>query len=227
MEKSNNWNETRTNMRQERKLQVLRVAITLFKEQGIEPCTLADIADRAGVGIASLYRYFKTRQDLVIAAAGMYWQEEFEDLYKKHQDEANRLPTGRERSLRILETFLEIYDNHPEFLRFLEQFDQYVVREKVAEADLGDYDRIIGSFRNILEQAVVEGIADGSVRSEVPVALFCSATLKGLISLAQKMVSRAVIIPSDRALDGRAELHVLIDMARSYLTSGRSSPGSR
>ncbi len=49
------------------RLALLDAARELFGEQGLE-APLEEVATRAGVGIATLYRRFPTRQDLVVAA---------------------------------------------------------------------------------------------------------------------------------------------------------------
>lgn len=49
------------------RLAVLDAARAVFGEQGLE-APLEEVAARAGVGIATLYRRFPTRQDLVVAA---------------------------------------------------------------------------------------------------------------------------------------------------------------
>lgn len=218
------WNEVRLGIKEQRKQQVVREAIRLFKEQGFDRPTFQDIADRAGIGVASMYRYFKTRQDLIIASAELYWDEEIRQMYRRFAESAEAIPTGLGRCVRILELFLELYGNHPEFLRFLEVFDRFVVDQKISDTQLKDYDTLIASHRTILESAVNEGLKDGSVRAGIDVPLFCSGVLQTLIALSQKLISRKVIVPSDRRLDGEAELRLVIDMARAYLSPG-SPPG--
>lgn len=49
--------------------ELARVAIGLFAERGYEAVSMADIADAAGVGRRSLFRYFPTKADLVWGGA--------------------------------------------------------------------------------------------------------------------------------------------------------------
>ena len=41
---------------------ILDVAFELFATRGIEPVTMNDIAQKAKIGVASLYRYFETKE---------------------------------------------------------------------------------------------------------------------------------------------------------------------
>ena len=54
---------------------ILQAAIQLHDAQGVAPTTLSDIAKRAGLGQATLYRHFPTLGDLVHACGAHVWQE--------------------------------------------------------------------------------------------------------------------------------------------------------
>lgn len=58
-----------------RKEEVLKVAYKLFVEHSIERVSMQKIADVSGVGIASVFRYYANKNDLVIAVSGYVWKE--------------------------------------------------------------------------------------------------------------------------------------------------------
>lgn len=60
--------ELRADARRNRE-ELLEVARQVIREQGVD-ASLRDIARRAGVGIATLYRHFPTRDDLIAAIVG-------------------------------------------------------------------------------------------------------------------------------------------------------------
>jgi AcrR family transcriptional regulator len=47
---------------------ILRAVIELIDEHGYDRLTIQDVADRAGVGLATIYRRWPTKQDLVVEA---------------------------------------------------------------------------------------------------------------------------------------------------------------
>jgi TetR/AcrR family fatty acid metabolism transcriptional regulator len=51
----------------ERKGQILNSAIKIFGEKGFQNATIAEIAKDAGVGDATIYEYFKNKEDLMLA----------------------------------------------------------------------------------------------------------------------------------------------------------------
>lgn len=52
---------------------VKQAALACFVENGIDKTTIRDIAHRAGLTERSVYRYFATKDELVVAAAFLYW----------------------------------------------------------------------------------------------------------------------------------------------------------
>ena len=60
-------------IREQNKQRVVQAALDVFVCQGIAGTTVADIARAAGVTERSVYRYYKTKLDLVQAAAYLYY----------------------------------------------------------------------------------------------------------------------------------------------------------
>lgn len=65
--RADDWQKTRD--------RILQATMQLHDEKGVVPTTFADIAKRAGIGQATLYRHFPTPGDLVRACGGHVWQE--------------------------------------------------------------------------------------------------------------------------------------------------------
>ena len=59
---------------EQRTQQILHTALKLFCEKGIEDTSVEEIAKAAGVGPATIYRYFETKAELAISAGIAYWQ---------------------------------------------------------------------------------------------------------------------------------------------------------
>lgn len=73
---------------------ILDSAYDLFSERGYHSTTLQEIADRAGVGVSSLYSYFPSKIHLLYAVVEPWYKEAFERLEKrvaKHKAPRERL----------------------------------------------------------------------------------------------------------------------------------------
>ena len=97
---------------------ITRVAADLFLSKGIAGVTIKDITSVVGVGEATVYRYFGTKQNLVVKAAGRMADEihaTYFDLSAEH--------TGLGKLQAFYGSFLRIYREHPEYYRFIFEFD--------------------------------------------------------------------------------------------------------
>ncbi len=65
-----------TRMKKEaRRSQILDIALSIVHTKGIHSLTLREIADRAGVSEAALFRHFKSKEDIVDSLASMVFEE--------------------------------------------------------------------------------------------------------------------------------------------------------
>ena len=88
-------------------------AIALIAERGFDQTTLRDVATRAGVSVGLLYRYFPSKQAVVLAL--------YDQLSAEQSAHAEAMPRGkwRERFLFSLETSLTILGPHRQTLTAL------------------------------------------------------------------------------------------------------------
>jgi AcrR family transcriptional regulator len=89
------------------------VALRLISERGYEATTLRDIAKEAGVSVGLLYRYFPSKQAVVIAL--------YDELSADYARQAEAMAAGkwRERFLFALTTSLRVLEPHRVALRAL------------------------------------------------------------------------------------------------------------
>jgi len=204
-------------LKQQRKEKVILSAIEIFKETGIENSKLSAIAERAQVGIASLYRYFKTKPELVIAAATKLWQQEITTLQSDFNTDSYERLSGVNQINALLNIFAKLYEEHQDFLRFIDEFDSYVLKEKLSEETLTDYEENIINLKSIFTKAMLKGINDKTIRGDVDLDTFYFTATHSLMSLCQKLVLRGSILKSDRFIEGKEQLNLLINMAIKFI----------
>jgi AcrR family transcriptional regulator len=88
-------------------------AMELIAARGYEATTLRDIAKEAGVSVGLLYRYFPSKQAVVIAL--------YDDLSSEYARQAAEMPPGRwrDRFIFALSTSLRVLEPHQVALRAL------------------------------------------------------------------------------------------------------------
>ena len=70
----------RPDMRAERIPQIMEAAMTVFARNGFAPTRMDDIAQEAGVSKATLYLYFTSKDDLIVAILQAFFEEGFTEL---------------------------------------------------------------------------------------------------------------------------------------------------
>jgi AcrR family transcriptional regulator len=126
------------------------VAVGLIHERGYEATTLRDVADRAGVSVGLLYKYFPNKRAIVLAM--------YDELSADYAVRAAELPAGkwRDRFVYALETSLASLAAHRNTLKAL-------IPVMLAATDEGVFGRSTEFSRHRVQkvfQEAVTGAAD-------------------------------------------------------------------
>ncbi len=102
----------------DKKEEIIRASLEIIAEHGFHGAPMAMIADRAGVGAGTIYRYFENKDVLI------------KELYKEIESRMTSIITvGYSSDLTIRERFIHLstqlihyFINHPLEFRYVEQF---------------------------------------------------------------------------------------------------------
>lgn len=202
-------------VRDARRADAVKVSAQLFIENGIENVRMTDIAKRAEIGVASLYRYFSTKQSLAIEAACYLWNEELKLFEGVFDSEYYTAKSGSEQINELMKVFRVMLEGHTDFLRFVADFDRYVINEKISSVDLQQYEQSVMNVYMLFDSAYKKGIEDGTLRSDVDIRLFYNTVTHSLMSLSQKLCGGA-ILQNDFINNGVNEINTLIASFMSY-----------
>jgi TetR/AcrR family transcriptional regulator, fatty acid metabolism regulator protein len=154
----------------ERQKQILDAALSIFSSKGFGESTVADIAEEAGIGVGTIYNYYKDKHDLLISLiADRLISEDllriFGTLPARSNEEfmqsmlEERLTFGLDNAQKMLFLFFEI------------QRDQRLRRQYVSE--------VVGPLLNKLEKYIIAQVDNGSFRKVD--ARVVARTLAGMI----------------------------------------------
>ena len=185
------------------------MATDLFMSRSIQEVTIRDIAISAQVGEATIYRYFGKKQTLVVQAA-MKLQGIVSSDYFKLDSNLN----GYQKLEAFYLSYLNIFDHHRDFYKFLSEFDAYMSGES---SDLLDsYEQAIEQYNKVFMDAYEEGLKDGSVKEQKDVNLFYFSTTHALIELCKKLSSKAVL-NQDLEIEKTSEIKYMVELILSLL----------
>lgn len=190
---------------------ILDIAFDLFSTRGIDSVTMTDIADKAKIGVASLYRYFETKEILAVKTATRAWSKRMEDvlpaLLKPKYQNAN----GYTQLEQIFSLFVKLYENQTAFLRFIYLFDSFAVKEKIPKENMVNYEVVILQVKQIISEAILKGINDGSINQKYSKAgdLLYFTLMHTFFSAAQKLSLSGKMLDMDSQMNGSKQLQLL------------------
>ena len=178
-----NLSDRKLEERKQRKELILNGALEVFKKKGIEGATIDEIAIQSGFGKATLYYYFKSKEEVFSAILTNGWQKLWLDL---EPTIAESYKSPREMFLNLL---LKISDNvkaRPGLFEFLFNAPKKHVFESKPWAKYQE--RIYSVIQTIIE----EGIALGEFPDTNPKVLFkaLGGLFMGLVLMGEKKVSK-------------------------------------
>ena len=162
---------------------ILAGAYRAFAERTIEGNTMNDVAKEAGLGVASVYRYYPTKPDLVLGVSTWAWEK----FYKKYVDRVsgkeieNR--TGAEDFENYLDSFLYLYREHSDMLRFNQNFNLYMRSGEISADRMNPYTEMIRAQARRFSITYQKGKEDGTLRTEMPEEEMFSATMHLMLAV--------------------------------------------
>jgi len=139
------------------RLRLYEAAIDLIAERGYEAATLRDVAARAGVSPALLYRYFPNKRAVVLSL--------YDELSETFARQAAEMPRGkwRERFVFAVELSLRVLGPHRVTLRALAPI-------MVGDADEGVFAQNTAFSRLRVQSVFTEAVAGASDAPKRPLA---------------------------------------------------------
>jgi AcrR family transcriptional regulator len=199
----------------EKNRRILEKGFAIFAEHGIENVKMTDVAKAASIGIASLYRYYSTKPELVLAVGARSWQDYFTEQIGLVESAARQPVSAAESMDYYLEAFLDLYRNHKDLLRFNQCFNVYLLNEKIPEEKRSQYNSVIGSMEERFIQVFRQGQEDGTLRKDLSAAeVFSTMTHLMLAAVTRYAVG---LVFSNRDTDEEKELLALKDMMLRWI----------
>jgi AcrR family transcriptional regulator len=185
------WNETIESHRREVREAITETAATLVFEHGLRGVTMSQIAERAGIGRATLYKYFPDVDSILHE-----WNASQVDSHLKHLAEIRDAAGDPEdRLVAVLNAYAHIVQR---------SHDSELVKFLHPDQQIADAQR---QLHDMIKQLITEGVRQGQLRDDVhaaELANYCLHALTGAATLTtQAAIKRLVTV----ILDGLRATH--------------------
>ncbi|MER2107482.1 MAG: TetR/AcrR family transcriptional regulator [Solibacillus sp.] len=203
--------------RQQQKLErrdiIVQAAKELILQRGIHDVQLQDVAQEAGIGIATLYRYFPNKEQLVLAVSNIITQQMTEAL----RAITTTAGTAYEQLECMLDYYIEFSDE-PEhrFLKFFRAFEQYKPGMEESEAH-AEYLAIRRELVTVLLILVEKGKQDGSLRSDIDLNVYIVTAIHNMSHFTTEtaLIQYDPMLPLELTM--KKQLVLLKDMLLMYV----------
>lgn len=146
---------------------VIETVFKLFAENKIEPVTMTVVADNCNMGVASIYRYFGTKKELVIAVAAKKWREYYSELQKYYKElNVDKMTAAQELEFYI-DRYIDLYNENSDLLNFNANFGIYIGSEDTTKDEMRPYNSIIDKFINRFHMLYKKAQDDKTIRTDI------------------------------------------------------------
>jgi AcrR family transcriptional regulator len=191
-----------------RRARLLEAGFRLMSARTIEAVKLSEIANEAGIGIATLYRYFKTKPALVIEIGTVLWRKYYVEVEKAYAARGGAEMNAAEEMEFFLDSIIELYRSHKDVLRFNRNFDTYVKHQECTAEQMRPYNEAVEVFATKFHTVYRKAQEDGTLDIRVSEKRLFVGTLYAVLSVAGKF-AEGLVYPPDGEHDMTEELLML------------------
>ena len=145
-----------------RREKILETGFRVFADRTIEKVTMNDVAREAGIGVATLYRYYGSKPALVLAVNTWAWQKFISERIEA-ADQADN--TALQELDYYLESYIELYRQHKDLLRFNQFFNVYVQSDDISAEELEPFQEMIRMLADRFHTVFIKAAKDGTLHT--------------------------------------------------------------
>ena len=201
--------------KQEKYNHILDVSFRMFAEKGIEQVSMTELAQASGVGRMTLFRYFPSKTDLVIAVSIWKWSA-FIEWHNSllSAEELDKL-TGAEYLKFYLDSFLDLYRNHKDILRFNYNFNSFLSHQDETDKQKQPFQNMVDTLAEQFHILYERGRLDCTLNTAVTEqTMFSSIFHIMLAAVTRYAIGLAIVNESEP----ESELVMLSDLILARMT---------
>lgn len=199
-----------------RRKNILEAGLRLFSKRGIESVSLQEIADEAGVGIATLYNYYKNKVNLVNVISANMWKNVWDKNIAEVGADVLETYNAYQRIEGYFDLMIQLYREHPEILRFSSYYKTYMNQENVEKAEANEHLNVVDPIAVIFHTLYEKAQIDKSIRTDIDEHTMFTTLALTMLGMAERYAQGLVWASNDEN-DYTKELTILKNMMLQWL----------
>jgi len=187
--------KTEAGWKQKKRQRILEEGFALFSERGIGQVTMPEVAQVCGISRATLYRYYETKLDLVIAIGAWKWDEYIRYYMKTKSEEEKKNMSGAEHLRFFCDSFIDLYRNHRDILRYNYEFNSYLAHEGGQEEQRGAYMRVISVLKAQFHYVYKKGVRDATLNTDISEEDMFSSIFRIMLAVTTRYATGLIYLP--------------------------------
>ncbi|MFD2574572.1 TetR/AcrR family transcriptional regulator [Spirosoma soli] len=175
-----------------RETSILEAAKKVFLTKGLIAATIDDIAAEAELGKGTLYRHYRSKEDIMLAIS----ERATSELYALFAKAAEVDDSGLEKLLRMTREYYAFVMENPAYFGFIAFFESPLPTTN-AGVVYETTNAIFELFQTVLQQ----GMSDGSMRTDFKANLMANTLWASCNGMMQFIVSKGVHLAEQRQID--------------------------
>jgi len=208
--------ERRAREKNQRRDTILAAAKRLILRHGVEGMSMNQLAESTELNKATLYLYFRDKDDLIDAVV----YEGLVLLDKEYQKAGGSARSGLERVLDLARNSFAFYKQQPVYFHALNHQERRRVAERLETPFAAKGNEIASRVFAKMAEAVRQGIADGTIRRGIDVDVFLVLLYAHLYGVMHTIHSKQDIYQDVFGLDTAIIESSALELIESYLKSG-------
>ena len=205
---------------QQREQKILEAAMALFCEKGLEETSIDEIAGRAGVGSATIYRYYETKAQLAIQSGVEYWKKIAQQYLNLTEIKGYSDMTGLKQLECIMDALVMIFEKERGFLKYLQEFEVFVRRYEIDMERLAAYEESIMRLKPRVTDALEKGLQDGTLSFEWSPNEVCYSLAHTAFGVMKRFAWNGSMLELDSQVELILQVKIAIKLLIRGLTAG-------
>lgn len=172
--------------REKQRRRIMAAAQKLFDVDGIDRVTMANIISAAGIRASTLYEYFSSKDEIVWALVEELMVQSSASIRASIDDAKG---SALAKITALLQALGDELTQHSARVRFMAQFDARYAFDWSVERLVALEEQIFPGRFDELAALIREGIADGSLRSDLDPELTLHAIVNAVIGAQRRLAS--------------------------------------
>lgn len=193
---------------------IIEAAERIFTHKGIEKATMQDVATEAAMGVATVFRFFPRKEKLVVAVA----TKMLETVLETFRSVAEQPISCMEKLELLFDHFISLLEQQTSSnVKLLENFESYAAQFTEPLEDIELFNAVYRDISQVFSTIVGQGIEDGSVQADLPIAETLTTIVNTFGIFARKLSLQKNILVVEPDLSPEKQLAILKHILLNYL----------